>query len=71
MNAAFVYEIRVGSHLPERWSDWLEGLAIHLEADGKTTLQGPLPDQAALMGVLNRLTALNITILSVKRLETG
>ena len=65
MTAAFVYEIRVAGHLPGRWSEWLEGLAIHLEENGDTTLRGPLPDQGALMGVLNRLTEMNITILSV------
>jgi hypothetical protein len=50
-----LHEIRVHGHLDERWADWLEGLAFTHGSDGTTTLTGPLADQAALHGVLNRI----------------
>ncbi len=66
----FYYEIRVGGHLADRWSDWFEGLAIHNDPDGGTTLSGTLIDQAALMGVLVKIHALNLTLISVSRLSS-
>jgi hypothetical protein len=62
-----IYEIRVEGHLAERWSDWFEGLAIHNDTSDETTLAGPLVDQAALFGVLTKIHALNMIIISVKR----
>lgn len=59
------YEIRVAGQLSMVWSDWLEGLDVLPEPGGETVLRGPLPDQSALIGVLSRLHALNLTILSV------
>jgi hypothetical protein len=64
-----LHEIRVQGHLDERWTDWLEGLAISHESDGTTTLTGPLADQAALHGVLNRIRDLALPIVSVRRLS--
>lgn len=65
------YEFRVKGHLQPDWSDWLEGLAItHLES-GETMLSGPVADQAALHGVLAKLRDLNLTLISVNRIETG
>jgi hypothetical protein len=64
------HEIRVEGHLDERWTDWLEGLALSHECDGTTTLTGPLADQAALHGVLNRIRDLALPIVSVRRVFT-
>ncbi len=47
-----VYEIRVQGHLDQRWSEWFGRLTISYEGDGSTVLRGPLPDEAALHGVL-------------------
>ena len=69
MDTESVYEIRVRGNLPERWSDWFEGLAILDGATGETTLRGRLADQAALYGILNRLHALNLPLLAVARIE--
>jgi hypothetical protein len=60
-------EIRVHGHLDGRWADWLEGLAFTHESDGSTSLTGPLADQAALHGVLNRIRDLTVPIVSVRR----
>ena len=62
------YEIRVEGYLTDRWSDWFEALAIRNEPNGETTLTGWLNDQAALFGVLNKIQALNLTLISVVRL---
>ncbi len=59
------FEIRVKGHLNSTWSDWLEGLEVKLLDNGETVLSGTLVDQAALMGVLNKLNRLNVTLLSV------
>ena len=56
-----VYEIHVKGHLNSQWSDWLEGLEVKLLDNGEMILFGPIVDQAALMGVLNKLNRLNLT----------
>ncbi len=62
------YEIKVPGHLDETWSDWIEGVTITLEhgIDGSpvTRLTGTV-DQAALHGLLRRLYALGLPLLSV------
>ena len=67
MNNMYIYEIRVEGHLTDQWSDWFEGLAIHNDSNGETRLSGPLSDQSALLGVLNKIQALNLTFISVNR----
>jgi hypothetical protein len=64
----YVYVIRVQGHLTEQWSDWFEGLVIQADPDGTTLLRGLLPDQAALIGLLTKVHALNLTLLSMNRL---
>ena len=63
-----LHEIRVQGHLDDRWAEWVEGMTFTREADGTTTLTGPLADQAALHGVLNRMRDLGVPIVSVRRL---
>ena len=59
------YEIQVRGQLDESWSDWLEGLEVKLLDNGEMILSGHIGDQAALMGVLNKLYRLNLTLLSL------
>ncbi len=63
------FEIHVRGHLDGKWSDWLEGLEVQLLENGETVLYGTLVDQAALMGVLNKLNGLNLTLLSVSQVN--
>ncbi len=62
------YRINLKGHLDHKWSDWFEQMAISTEGD-KTILTGPVADQAALHGLLIRIRDLNLTLLSVERLE--
>ena len=68
------YEIRVKGVMSGRWTSWFEGLTLKIEetSDGSqlTKLSGRLIDQAELRGILIKLWNLNMTVLSVTRLET-
>jgi hypothetical protein len=59
------FEIHVKGQLDESWSDWLEGLEVTLLENGEMILYGQIEDQAALMGILNKLYGLNLALLSV------
>ncbi len=63
------YVIRVQGHLDPVWSAWLGGLRVDHEADGRTSLSGPVPDQAALYGLLGKIHDLGLTLISVNARE--
>jgi hypothetical protein len=68
------YEIRVEGELGDMWANWFEDLSIRKEFNGEndrhiTVLFGPIPDQPALHGVLNKIRDLNLTLISIKKLE--
>jgi len=63
------FEIHVRGHLDSTWSDWLEGLEVKLFDNGEMLLSGTVVDQAALMGILNKLNGLNLTLLSVSQVD--
>ena len=65
MSDAIYCQIRVKSHLSGRWSDWFDGLEVENQPDGDAILSGPLPDQSALYGVLNRMRDLGLALASV------
>jgi hypothetical protein len=69
MDTTTRYEIRVEGHLGSGVAGWFPDLAIRHEANGDTTLSGPIVDQAALHGVLMRVRDLGLTLVSVHRLE--
>lgn len=50
-----VYKIRLQGHLSQRRTEWFGGLTISLEENGDTLLTGPVPDQAALFGLLRKV----------------
>jgi hypothetical protein len=63
------YQIKIDGRLDYGWADWFEGLTFTYERDGSTTLQGPLPDQAALHSILLKIRDMNLSLISVYRIE--
>jgi hypothetical protein len=67
------YRIRVRGRVKASWTDRFDGMTISSSAQTQhiavTTLSGTVPDQAALIGVLNALYALRLTLLTVECLE--
>lgn len=63
-----LYEIRVKGRLDDRWSAWFDGLTVERIVDGTTVLRGPIADQAALHGLLQRVRDLGLELISVARL---
>jgi hypothetical protein len=64
------YEIRLQGRLDARWSAWFDGMTL-TTGDGTTTLRGPVVDQAALHGLLQRLRDLGLPLISVTPVEPG
>jgi hypothetical protein len=65
-----IYQIRVQGRLETRWSDWFNDFSIICEGD-QTVLTGWVADQAALRGLLNKIWDLNLTLISLDRIETN
>ena len=63
------YEIRLAGLLDSRWTTRFDGLALRHDPDGTTVLSGPIADQAALHGLLQRVRDLGIPLVSVARSE--
>ena len=59
------YEIRLKGHLDRPWADRLGGMSLTHASNGTTVLAGPVADQAALHGLLQRLRDLGVTLLSI------
>jgi hypothetical protein len=70
-----VYRIRITGRMDPKWSEWLQGMTIStVEEEGGTAyseLIGSLPDQAALMGVLQQLNNCSISVISMECLGIG
>jgi hypothetical protein len=60
------YEIRVRGQLSETLLGAFPGLRAEAQG-GETVLAGPLPDQAALFGVLAQIEALGLELLALCR----
>lgn len=69
MDKAAIYRITVNGVVPESWISRLGGLQIVAVSDTHTKLEGLLPDQAALKGVLDSLYDLRLSIEKITRLE--
>jgi hypothetical protein len=67
------YRITVEGRVPTKWCDRLEGMATTVwtseTGSHQTRLQGELPDQTSLAGVLNTLYELHLTVVLVERLS--
>ena len=65
------YEIRVKGHLDARWTAWFDGLAIAHGSDGTTIIHGPVADQAALHGLLQKIRDLGLPLISINHATPG
>jgi hypothetical protein len=63
------YEIRLKGHLHSRWAAWFDGLSLTNENDGTTLIRGPVTDQAALYGLLQKTRDLGLPLISVNHLD--
>jgi hypothetical protein len=75
-----IYHIVVEGDLSPDWSSWLNGLSVTTRSfssrkgEGElgtpcTLLAGPVRDQAALRSILTRIWNMNLTVVSVNRVE--
>jgi hypothetical protein len=65
------YEIRVKGHLGPQWAAWFDGLTLVNGDEGMTVLRGPVADQAALHGLLQKLRDVGIPLVSLTQLPEG
>jgi hypothetical protein len=63
------YEIRLKGRLETRWATWFDGLTLSHGSDGTTVIDGPVPDQAALFGLLQKARDLGLPLISVTYIE--
>jgi len=63
------YEICIGAQLDASWSEWFEGLEMQPFGEKWTKLCGRVADQAALLGILNKLCRLNLPLVSVNEVK--
>ena len=71
-----VYQIRISGQF-DKWAgsvaDWFDGMMLSFEPDGDalptTTLTVSVVDQAKLRGILNKLWDMNLTVISMNRLD--
>ena len=63
------YEVRVKGHLDPRWAAWFDGMTLTNESEGTTDIHGPVVDQAALHGLLQKLQDVGLTLVSVTQIE--
>jgi len=65
MDKSASYRIKLRGKVPDSWTDRLGSMTIVETTPEGMTLEGRLPDQAALAGVLDTLFSLNLPILEV------
>jgi hypothetical protein len=63
------YEIRLKGHLDNRWAAWFDGLTLTHQTDGTTVIHGPVADQAALHGLLQKVRDTGLPLVSVICIE--
>ena len=72
LDRPMIYQIKVPGGLNEHWSEWNGTMTISVDSqsDGTsvTTLTGSV-DQAALQGLLRRLYAVGLPLISVRCVE--
>ncbi len=57
--------------LGDDWAEWFDGLEVTTDEQGYMVLTRPIPDQAALYGLLAKLRDLGLPLVSVERAGSG
>lgn len=66
------YQIEIQGRLDEGWADHFDGMTPAVDAErGVTMLEGIVPDQAALFGLLVRIRDLGLPLLLVRWVGEG
>ena len=70
-----VYEIKIKGFLDEHWKQWFEGMELGNVTNGETgqectLLTGLVADQPALHGLLAKIRDLNLTLISVRKMNS-
>jgi hypothetical protein len=63
------YEIRLQGHVDSRWAAWFDGLTLTHASDGTTLIHGPVVDQAALHGLLQKVRDMGLPLVSVTQVD--
>jgi hypothetical protein len=61
------YEISVSGELPASVLEEIESFTVEV-VPVRTVMRGPVPDQAALHGIINRLQSLGLELIEVRRI---
>ena len=74
-NNGGIYEIKIKGLLDDHWQKWFEGMTLKSMENGEsgqmcTVITGAIPDQPALHGLLEKIRDLNLTLLSVHRINS-
>ena len=69
-----IFEIEIKELLEDHWQKWFEGMTLiraenDLAKKGSTVIRGYIPDQPALHGLLAKIRDLNLTLISVHRID--
>lgn len=69
-----VFSIRIEGQLSEGWSEYFGAQSVSVEVDEaglrSTTLISEPVDQSALIGIINHLNSLGLSVISVECLQT-
>ncbi|MFK7806106.1 MAG: hypothetical protein AB8G95_31035 [Anaerolineae bacterium] len=63
------YQIIVQGYLDESWSEWFDDVIVSHKPNGTTLLTGNLPDQGRLFAIFHKIRDMNLTLISVKRID--
>ena len=63
------YQIVIKGHLDPEWACWFGEMTVEFDEQDNTVLAGPISDQPALHGILDRIRDLNLTLVSVTQCE--
>lgn len=61
------YELIIKGHLSKTMANYFEPLQIDIIDGGYTSLTGPIPDQAALFGLLTKIRDFNLELIALQQ----